>query len=257
MYMFLKFICCDVFARIACELVSKSPHIVDLEFLPMLEHNEPKMLKQLIQEKIDKCTTGISRKYDAVILGFGLCGNSVTGLSCPIPMVLPRAHDCCTIHMGSKEKFIGAFGDILSARWSSTGYYERCHSLPSGYLATEQLATYKTSAEYIKYVEQYGEENADYIWETMYPEIETDEAVYIKIDNFEHSAAYENYKHEIEKTGKKLKIVNGDVSMLRALIDGEWDDERFLVVPPGKKIIGVYDMNLVMKAEEQAQGGPS
>jgi len=248
--MLIKLICCDVFARIACEFVSKSPHIIDLEFLPMLAHDEPEKLHLLIQKKIQESTTESSRKYDAILLGFGLCGNSVTGLSCPVPMVIPRAHDCCTIHMGSKEKFMEAFGAMLSARWSSTGYYERCHSLDYGYLGTEQLASYKTSAEYINYAEQYGEDNADYIWETMHPKIETDEAVYIKIDRFEYSNAFENYKSEIEKADKKLKTVDGDASMLQALINGEWDDERFLVVPPGKRIEGVYDMQYVMKAEE-------
>lgn len=254
--MIIKFICCDVFARIACELVSKSPHIVDIEFVPMLTHTEPEKLKQIIRGITDKSINMSGRNYDAVLLGYGLCGNSVTGLSCPVPMIIPRAHDCCTIFMGNKENFLEAFGNILSARWSSTGYYERCHLIHQNRSAekegdnTEQLALYKTSAEYMGYVKKYGEDNADYIWETMHPEIETDEAVYIKVDGYEYSNAYENYSAEIANAGKELKTVEGDVSMLKALIDGEWDDERFLVVPPGKKIIGVYDMQYVMTAGE-------
>jgi len=151
--------------------------------------------------------------------------------------------------MGCKERFSEAFRGILSARWSSTGYFERCHYFSGNYLGTDQLASYKTSAEYIEYANKYGEDNAQYIWETMHPEIETDEAVYIKIDGFEYSSAYENYAAEIEKAGKRLKTVSGDVSMLRDLINGQWDNERFLVVPPGKKIVGVYDMQYVMKAQ--------
>jgi hypothetical protein len=99
------------------------------------------------------------------------------------------------------------------------------------------------------YIEKYGEENADYIWDTMHPDIETDEAVYIKIEGYEYSDAYKNYSDEIKNSGKILKTVEGNVSMLKDLIDGNWDDERFLVVPPGKKITGVYDMKYVMKAE--------
>ena len=247
--MFLKFICCDVFARIACELVSKSPHIVDLEFVPMLAHVEPAKLKELIQDKIDGSINGTERKYDAIILGFGLCGNAVIGLTCPIPMVIPRAHDCCTIHLGSKEGFIKAFGGILSARWCSTGYFERARLLVSGFSDLEQLANYKTSAEYMGYLDKYDEETADYLWETLHPKMETNESVYIKIDEFEYSNSLEMYKSDMEDAGVTLKIVDGDISFLKSLVDGEWDDERFLVVPPGKKIAGVYDMDQVMKAE--------
>ena len=247
--MVLKFVCCDVFTRIACGLVSKSPHIIDIEFVPMLAHTEPEKLKQIIKDIIDKSINNSGRKYDAVLLGYGLCGNSVTGLSCSVPLVIPRAHDCCTVFMGGKDKFLSAFGGLLSTRWSNTGYFERCHLIDEQY-GTGQLALYKTSAEYMGYVEQYGEDNADYIWETMHPNIETDEAIYIKIEGYEYSDAYEKYKCDIKKAGKELKTVEGDTSLLEALIDGEWDDERFLVVPPGKKIVGVYDMRYVMAAGE-------
>ena len=248
--MFIKFICCDVFTRIACDLVAKSPHIIDLEFVPMLSHIEPEKLKQLISERIERGFSESKRKYDALILGFGLCGNAVIGLSCPIPMVIPRAHDCCTIHMGSKESFAAGFGNRLSTRWCSTGYFERTATAGSGYPGVDQFANYKTSAEYMSYVDQYDEETADYLWETLHPTIESDESIYIKLDGFEYSESYENYRAQMEKLGVNLITVDGDISMLRSLVNGDWDEDTFLIVPPGKKIAGVYDMNIVMKAGE-------
>ena len=246
--MLLKFICCDVFARIAASLTAASPHIVDADFVPMLAHTDPAELKRLISEKIEAAGKS-GRPYDAVILGFGLCGNAVIGLSSPITMVIPRAHDCCTIHMGSKENFLAEFGGSLSMKWGSTGYYERTRAIDSSYSFSDQPDNYKTSAEYMEYSEQYDEETAEYLWQTLHPKTDTKESVYIKIDGYEYSDSFECYKSEMDKADIRIKVVEGNISLLKALTDGEWDDDRFLVIPPGKSIAGVYDMDQVVKAE--------
>ena len=246
--MFIKFICCDVFARIACELVSKSPHIIDLEFIPMLSHVEPENLKRLIQEKIDNSTNNSDRVYDVILLGFGLCGNAIIGLSSAIPMIIPRAHDCCTIFMGSKDKFLASFSNSFSARWCTTGYFERTRARNSSFSYAEQLENYKTSKEYLGYLEQYDEETADYLWETLHPKIESDESFYIRIDGHEYSDSYEHYKSDMEALGIKLKVVDGDTAVLKALVDGNWDNDMFLTVPPGKSVTGIYDMHQIIDA---------
>jgi len=43
-------------------------------------------------------------------------------------------------------------------------------------------------------------------------------------------------------------VLEGSSRLLRKLIHGEWDDE-FLVVPPGKRVVGVYDWEEVVRAE--------
>jgi RNA binding exosome subunit len=214
----------------------------------MLTHVEPETLRVLIQEKLIE-TEQSRRVYDAVILGFGLCGNAVIGLSCSIQMVIPRAHDCCTLFMGSKESFLAEFGNALSTRWMTTGYYERTVSSNTGYRVQDTQDNYKTSAQYMEFLEKYDAETAEYLWETLHPKIESHEAVYIKIDGFEYHDALQQYKQRMEDNDIELRVATGNVSLLKALIDADWDDERFLRIPAGQKIVGVYDMDQVMRAE--------
>ena len=245
--MLIKLICCDVFARIVCGAVSRSPHIVDVEFIPMLSHNEPAKLRKEIQECINLAVG--RKKYDKVVLGFGLCGNTTSGLYCDVPMILPRVHDCCAMFMGSKEKFIREFGNCLSARWCSNGYFERSYiANTDGLYISNPEDSYKTNIEYLKMVEEYGEENAEYIWATMHPPIETKEAMYIRIEGYEYSNSLSEYKRSVEKMECDLKILEGDTRLLEELINGPWDNRDFLHVEPGEKVVPVYDMDIVMSA---------
>ena len=243
--MLLKLICCDVFARMVCGFISGSPHIVDVEFIPMLSHNEPAKLRAELQGRIDAAVG--RKKYEKLIMGFGLCGNTTSGLTCGIPMILPRAHDCCTMFMGSKESFMSGFGGSLSARWSSNGYYERSFVADTtGYYSTE--LTYKTNAEYLKLVEDYGEDNAEYVWTTMHPQIESKEAVYIRIDGFEYNDSLMEYRRYVEGEGCELKVLEGDKSFIEELVNGPWDNKKFLHVAPGEKVVPIYDMEEVFSA---------
>lgn len=239
-----KLICCDVFTRIACRLVSESPHIVDVEFVKMLAHNEPKTLNRELQERIDRAVQ--ERDYDAVILGFGICGNAVLGLTCPIPLIIPRVHDCCTLFMGSKENFITHFGHALSTRWRSCGYFERCDL---DYRNNQDFDSHKTNPEYLQLLEQYDEEEADYVWEVMHPPIETDEVIYIHIDGFEYSGSRERFTQESEAQGKTVKTLQGDTGFIRKLIFGEWDEKQFLTLQPGQRLVPTYDMEQVVRGE--------
>ena len=245
--MLIKFICCDVFARIACDLVAKSPHVVDVEFVPMLAHVEPDRLHQMIADRIEAMEAS-DRRYDALILGFGLCGNATIGLSCSIPMIIPRMHDCCTAFMGSKQRFLETFKSALSSRWCTTGYWERTFSPNSGYPQLDQIDNYKTTAEYMNLVDQYDEETAEYLWETMHPKIEIKEAVYIKADGYEFSGAQEGFTAFCQRDEVSVNVVVGSNELLKALVDGQWDDERFLTVQPGQRVVGVYDMDQVIRA---------
>ena len=65
--MLLKVIACDVFTREVCYCVARSPHVVDLEFTPKGAHDDPDVLRKLLQEKIEAAHTS-KKSYDAIAL---------------------------------------------------------------------------------------------------------------------------------------------------------------------------------------------
>lgn len=244
--MIIKLICCDVFARIVCGEIARSEHIVDVEFLAMLAHEKPEALRMEIQTRINSAAQ--NKAYDCIVLGYGLCGNATAGLCTPVPLYVPRVHDCCTLMMGGRENFLDVFGENLSTRWCACGYYERCQ-LARDVSPLPDNMSYKTTAEYREYLEEYGEETADYLWETMHPNIETDEAVYIECDGYEFSGSKAGFAKEVEASGKTMRVVPGDTSYLKKLVSGPWAEDLFQKVMPGETILPVYDMVRVMKAE--------
>ena len=237
----LKLICCDVFARIAYKAAAVTAHRVDLELLPMLAHNEPDKLRANLQAAIDKaalCPEG----YDKILLAYGLCGNAVADISSPIPLIIPRMHDCCAMFLGSQAAFKQHFGQRLSCRWRSCGYMERC----SG----DILGDYKLDPEYLRLVAQYGEDNAEYIWQSMSAPIETDSVVYIEIPGYEYNDTKVKYIEEMAAEGKEVEVISGNPAWFEALVNGPWPEEDFLHLLPSCKILPIYDMDEIFKSSK-------
>ena len=230
----IRFICCDVFARLAYKVAAESEHTVDVLLLPMLAHNEPSLLRNDLQNAIDSVPDDV---FDMIILGYGLCGSSVSGLTSHIPMIIPRMHDCSAMFLGSREKFMEVFGHRLSTRWRSCGYMERCDDVQGDY---------KMHPDYLKLVDEYGEENAEYVWETMYPPAETEEVVYIELDGFEFGNTCHRYIEMMSKQDVTVEVVKGSVEWFKQLVNGPWDEKDFLEIVPGNEIHPIYDMDEVL-----------
>ncbi len=247
--MHLKLISCNVFQREACLCVGDSPHVVDVEFTELGEHVHSASLRQLIQGKID--TADATGKYDAILVLFGLCGNAAVGLRAgSTQLVLPRAHDCCTILLGSRQAFKEHFQAAPSTPFSSSGYMER----GDYFLRTDDgVSSVQYGSAFEEYVKQYGEENAKYIWEQMHPPAEQDlrTAVFIDLPQTRQLGFAEQFEQKARAAGKEVKRLDGDIRLIRGLIHGQWNPEDFLIVPPGQKTVGVYDYETVIRAEER------
>ena len=246
--MLLKLIACNVFMREACLCIARSPHVIDVDFFELGEHAQPQCLNAALQAKIDE-TERCAKTYAAILLLYGLCGNAAVGLrGRKTKLVLPRAHDCCTILLGSKERFQEHFQDNPSTPFSSVGYLER----GSYYLRTEGgQRQVQYGDQYTALVEQYGEDNAKYIWESMHPENPdpmSSRVVFIDLAETNGLGAADRFRAQAERDGKNCLQLDGSLTLISRLLNGDWDAADFLVVEPHHQTAGVYDWSEIVRA---------
>jgi hypothetical protein len=246
--MYLKLLACDVLTREVCHCIARSPHTVDVEFTEKGQHEHSDGLRRILQERIDAMEAA-GKPYDAILLAYGLCGNATAELTArSTRLVLPRAHDCCTIFLGSRRRFRELFEDNPSRPFSSAGYMER----GDGYLhdsTTGKLLGLDRSYE--DFVAQYGEENAGFIMEslTLSRDAHTDDqVVYIDVPETSQPRCADECRDKAGEDGRRFVLVPGDLRLIRMLIDGDWSPGEFLVVEPGQSVRAVYDWDEIVRA---------
>lgn len=246
-----KLLACDIFTREICRVISTSPHIIDPEFSELGAHTQSDYLRNILQSRIDAASEG-DRSYDAVLLAYGLCGNASTGLKAgKIPLIIPRAHDCATLLLGSKEKFKHYFGKNPSQPFASAGYMDRGEY----YLRQEETSVKVFHGDaYADLVDRYGEENAAYIKQIMEPQAtEKNEAVFIEIPETTPAGHIAKFYEQASAEGKTQVRLPGSLRLLKKLVNGEWPENEFLKVMPGESTVGCYDWDTVISAKPESE----
>jgi Protein of unknown function (DUF1638) len=236
----LKLISCEVLFREMCHACAHSPHQVDVEFLPKGLHDlGGKPMAAQIQEVVDRTPEGM---YDAILLGYGLCGNGLDGLTARhTRLVLPRAHDCIALLMGSASRYLTYFEDNPGTFYRSTGWLERGKGLQQ---LTHQTMGFDESLEAL--TRKYGEDNGRYLYEEM----TRYQAQYRKLafieTGLEASGKFvDEAATEAREKGWSFERLPGDLAWLGRLIEGEWAEAEFVVAQPGQRIAASYDTGVV------------
>lgn len=248
--MYFKLLACDVLLREIAHCIARCPHTISPAFMPKGEHVVPARLRETLQKQIDSVESdGVA--YDAVLLGYGLCGNSTAGLVArSFPLVIPRAHDCTTLFLGSKAAFCEHFSANPSQGWTSIGYSERGGGLVADG-TTSGLSD--SDGDFHSMVELYGEESARYLWETMHPEKHYHDIIFIDVPETREPRIEERLREEAARLGKPIRELPGSLRLIEGLLAGNWNSEEFLVIPPGQRVVGVYDQDEIMAAERPAE----
>ena len=109
---------------------------------------------------------------------------------------------------------------------------------------------------YEELVAKYGEDNAKFLYEQLCNMTKNYSAMaFIEMgiepdDRFERRA-----REQAAERGWKYEKLQGDMSLVQALVDGPWDAERFLVVPPGHRVAASFDDSII-KADRAVLPSP-
>ncbi len=246
-----KLITCEIFFREMNAAVPRSPHSIEIEFLPKGLHDmgSSQMLAR-VQEVVDRVENG----YDAILLGYGLCNNGLAGLTARhTQMILPRAHDCISMFLGSKERYLDYFNNNPGVYFKTTGWIERGEA--GGELHQLSIPTQLgINMSYEKLVEKYGEDNAKYLFEQLGYAKNYGQFTFIEM-GVEPDGSFEEHTRQLAKERNwKFEKLQGDMSMIQRLLDGQWDDKEFLTVPPGWRVVTNFGESIVSIEQAPATG---
>jgi hypothetical protein len=233
---------CEVLARPVYLCAAHSPHIVDVALLQRGLHNHPANLRDQLQAQVDAAA---GKGYAAIVLGYGLCGQATAGLTArDIPLVVPRAHDCITLFLGSRQRYQEQFENYPGTYWYAQDYIERDDGSGSS-LSMGSGTDTDLQAAYGEYVEKYGKDNADYLMEVMGDwQSHYRRAVYIDMGVGDGKAVEAKAQAEAARRGWAFERMAGDLILIRRLLMGDWETD-FLVLQPGESVGMTYDEGVI------------
>jgi len=274
----LKLIACEVLFRELCDACAHSSHQVNPEFLPKGLHDlGGKPMAAKIQDAVDRTAEGAC---DAILLGYGLCGNGLDGVTARhTRLVAPRAHDCIALLLGSRQRYQAYFDANPGTYYRSTGWLERAKDVQQlshrtvgmdeeiGLRAGDSVASSGRSltlavpngaasvterggaveehlavAALAALIRQYGEDNGRY----LYGELTRYQSQYSKLAFIETGLEpgprfLAEAAAEAADKGWSFERLPGDMAWLRRMVNGEWDESEFVIAQPGQRIVASFD----------------
>ncbi len=254
---------CEVLARSVYLCAARSPHVVDVHLNRRGLHDDPPNLRTILQAEIDAVggagavgggggVGGVGGPYDAILLAYGLCGAATAGLRAgSAPLVVPRAHDCITLFLGSRDRYTAEFTGHPGTYWYVQDFVERSDD-GGAFAGMGAVSDAAARATYEEYVAKYGEDNAAYLmealggWRSHY-----DRAAFVDMavaDPGAVAAVESSARDDAERRGWAFEKLAGELILVRRLVDGDWGPEDFLVLQPGERLAMSYD-EAVIRAE--------
>jgi hypothetical protein len=222
------------------ELVAeKTGADVSCRYLEMALHNRSTgALHDALQNAIDTTSS-----CDAIAIGYGLCNRGIVGIAArDIPLVIPRAHDCIGLLLGS-TRYLEELDREPGTYFQSAGWLQAARDAGD---QGELTFGPNSNANFERLAARYGDEAARYLVE----ELETflmhyKRLAYVATPLAETAALAAEARSIAAAQGLQYHTLQGDTGWLQRVLTGPWPDEEFLIVRPGQRVGLANDDRLI------------
>jgi hypothetical protein len=234
----LAVLACSVFEK-EVALHARGANIARMQWFEIGLHDRPNVLRETLQAALHEVDTPESG-IDAIVLVYGLCGLGTSGLRVVHHrLVLPRAHDCITVFMGSKERYAEHQRLCPSCFYYSPGW-NKARRVPGPDLLD---ALRKELSK------RFDEDDVEYLVENQRQQwAQHDTTVYLDLGTDDAEAEADYARRCAEWLGWNYQRLRGDPTLLQDLFLGRWDPDRFQIVEPGWTLGHTGDP-LIIRAE--------
>ncbi|MFC1955643.1 DUF1638 domain-containing protein [Chloroflexota bacterium] len=209
----LLIIACGV---LEAELTAVSVLGVRFEFLEQGLHLTPDKMPAVIQEKIHQADDEI----DYIVLGYGLCGNGIVGVRAEKqPLVVPRAHDCIGLFLGSLEAHLSEIRKAPGTYFLTKGWIEQGKS---------PLVLFE------EYVQRYGRQMAEWAFREEYKNYIR--LVLVDTGAYDLAACREHARENAALLGVAYEEIKSSPAYFEEMVKGQWDKDKFIVLQPGEEV---------------------
>ena len=217
------------------ELADGATDGVDCRELEAQLHISPERLKTALAAAVAEADVPGA----TIVLGYGLCSNSVLGLKTEhATLVVPRVDDCIAMLLGSNEAFSAESEKERGSYFVARAYLEECDTIMS---------------EHEKMVEKRGRERAEQMMRLLLKHYRR--IVLVDTGRYDLAPYRARVAGFAETFDLAVEEVPGTTRILDALVEGDWGDD-FVVAPPGHELT-LADFRPELFAASRDEPGPA
>lgn len=195
-------------------------------------------LRAALQTVIDQTTD-----CDAILVCYGLCSRSVIGLTArQVPVVIPRAHDCIGILLGSCKRYLAELDQNPGTYFQSAGWMKAMRSGPQPQFTFGPNTNVTREA----LIERYGADAADFLvgefagFTRHYKRL-----AYIATPVGDAQKWEGEARGIATARGWNFDRLDGDTGWMKRMLEGNWQEHEFLILEPGTRVALASDERLI------------